>query len=190
MIEPDLLFGRLGNRMWQGAFLYSYAKENNTDIYFQDPKFFDNYIDEIKELYGQGIGFVPHVGIHIRRGDYVNNPLYTDLSKTDYYEKAIKKFPDQNFLVFSDDTEFARSYFPDENKFQVWEGGDEIEDFNMLASCSSQIIANSSFSVWSGILNPNPSKKVIAPLESKYYTDGILRTKYPKDFTQLDFKYV
>lgn len=183
--------GRLGNEMFRHAYLYSQVRDGVlSDVYLQDFKYFEKYADEIKELFGEGIGFLPYVGIHIRRGDYVDNKFYTDLSKTNYYTKAIKKFPSWQFLVFSDDPEFARSYFPDETNYQIMEGGDEMEDLNLMASCSHNVIANSSYSYWAAFLNPNPAKTIIAPIETKYYADGIVRTKYPKEFTQLDFKYV
>ena len=51
MVDPDLIFGRLGNRMFQMATLYAKAKEENTDFYFQDPKYFDKYDREKEKDY-------------------------------------------------------------------------------------------------------------------------------------------
>ncbi len=47
MIEPWKMFGRLGNNMFQMAFIYAWAKEHGTDIYLQDPKYFEKYANEI-----------------------------------------------------------------------------------------------------------------------------------------------
>ena len=57
--------------------------------------------------------------------------------------------------------------------------GDEVEDFNLLASCKSIIMANSSWSWWASYLCPHQDKKIIAP--KQYYADGVERTKYPTD---------
>jgi hypothetical protein len=185
MIDPKIIFGRLGNQMFQYATLYQYAKENNSDIYFQDPKWFEKYEDDIRKMFSEGIGFLPHVSIHIRRGDYVDNPFYVDLTKTDYYEKSIKMFPNKQFLVFSDNTKFAQEYMEtliDKKEFQVMEGT-ELEDFNQMASCESNVLANSSFSWWAGYLNPNPSKIVVYP--KHWYSDDIPRTVCPKEWISL-----
>lgn len=190
MRNPDFFTGRLGNRMFQIAFLYADAKRGLIpDWYLQDPKYFHGYRDEIKQLFGEGIGYLEQVGIHIRRGanpvnpaepKYSENPFYVNLCDTDYYERAMEKFPDDDFLVFSDDPDWCKEKFKDNKRVQVMEKGDEIEDFNLLASCKDQIIANSSFSWWAAYLNPNPSKRVIAP--KQWYADGVERTKIPNEW--------
>lgn len=184
MVDPNKLFGRLGNRLFQMAFVHSQMKEGIIpDIYVQDYKLFVKYEKEIKEWFGEGIGYIPYVSIHIRRGDYVDNPFYVDLSKTDYYERAIEMFPDKQFLVFSDDTEYAKMYFHNREGFTVVEGQSEIDDFNMAASCEGHIIANSSFSWWYAYVCPNPAKKVIYP--KQWFTDGVKRVTFPPTWQEI-----
>ncbi len=181
--------GRMGNKMFQLAYIHSqFRKGLIPDIYVQDPAYFEDCKEEIRIMYGYGIVPVDRVGIHIRRGDYVLNPFYVDLMTTGYYERAMALFPNERFLVFSDDIEWCKQQelFKD---CEFSEGKTEVEDMNLLAGCKHQIIANSSFSLWCGILNPNLNKKVICPPETKYYSDGIVRTKYPNYFIQLDFDY-
>lgn len=183
MNNPDLIFGRLGNRMFQGAYLYAQMKRGEIpDLYVQDPKYFEDYSDDIKTWYGEGIGYLPYVAIHLRRGDYVNNPFYVDLATTGYYIDAVNLFPDMKFIVFSDDMEFAKTYF-EGDKFAFDESDSDLEAFNKMASCDSQIIANSSFSWWAAYLNKNPSKKVVAP--KLWHPDGITRTVIPKEWLQI-----
>jgi hypothetical protein len=175
MTNPDKLFGRLGNRMFKEAFLISYSLDNDIDQYFQDPYFFKDHEKMIRTLYSADIpNQIDKVAIHIRRGDYVNNPFYIDLTKTDYYEKAINEFPDgTEFLIFSDDPVFCESEWElyDTTNMEVQWGGNEVEDMNLMASCKAHIIANSSFSWWGAWLCPNyPNNKVIAP--KKWYSDG------------------
>lgn len=185
MVNPDLLFGRLGNRLFQMAYIYSQVKEGKLpDIYAQDYRHFEKYGDEIKKWFGEGIGYLPYVAIHLRRGDYVNNPFYTDLAQTGYYIDATNLFPNRKFLIFSDDIPFAKTYF-EGDKFAFDDSTDEITAFNKMASCSDFIVANSSFSWWAAWLSPAIGKKVVAPTLDKWYKDGIERTFIPSDWIRI-----
>lgn len=170
MIPITKLSGRLGNQMFQLAYIYAKARAGDIpDIYVQDEKYFKRYEAEIKAMYSEDIGYVPQTAIHVRRGDYVNNPFYVDLFESGYYERAMAKFPNAEFLVFSDDIEWCKKQkiFKD---CSFANGEDEVEDLNIMASCTNQIIANSSYSWWAAYLNPAPSKMVIAPKE--WFTNG------------------
>lgn len=205
MINPDVIFGRLGNRLFQGAYLYAQMREEKIpDLYVQDYRYFDKYKEEIQKLFGEGVGHLPYVSIHIRRGanpinpqepKYSENPFYVNLTKDtpdgkfpEYYAKAIAMFPDKNFLVFSDDTEFAKKLFSDiydRDRFTIVEGQTELEDFNQAASCEHHIIANSSFSFWYAYICPQQGKKVIAPSNDRWYFDKVARTILPPDWIRL-----
>lgn len=191
MIPYWRIFGRLGNSMFQGAYLYTLVRKGLIpDIYLQSEEFFKEYAEDIKRLYGTDIGFFGKVSIHVRRGDYVNNDFYVDLFANGYYERAMALFPGEQFIVFSDEIEWCQKQdiFKD-CAFSV--GNDEISDMNLMASCSGNIIANSSFSWWAAYLNPNPAKKVVAP--KNWYTltspnDGhvpIPSTKLPDSWIQV-----
>ncbi|MEA2036717.1 MAG: alpha-1,2-fucosyltransferase [Nanoarchaeota archaeon] len=183
--------GRMGNEMFRDAYIYTQRRKDNIpDVYLQDEKYFKEFAEEIKERYNDGIGFIPRVGIHVRRGgnptnpdepNYSDNPFYVNLAEGNYYERAMELFPNGKFIIFSDDTGYCKKRFPD---IKVIEGGTELEDFNQLASCEHQIIANSSFSWWAGYLNPNPSKKVVAP--KAWFADGDnSRIGIPKSWIQI-----
>lgn len=174
----DKYFGRLGNRLFQTAFLYAYAKENGIDYYFQNPKWFERYALDIQKLFGEGIGYDDRVSIHIRRGTnpsnpdepaYSENPFVVNLSNTNYYSQAMARFPKDRFLIFSDDIDWCikQKIFAD---CDFRKGYSEEEDLKLMASCKHNIIANSSFSWWAAWLNPNPDKIVIAP--KAWYGDG------------------
>lgn len=192
MKNLDITFGRLGNRLFQSAFLYAESRKRGVDFYFQDPKFFEGFEEEIKQLFGEGIGYLEQVGVHVRRASnpinpnepkYSENSFYINLGETDYYERAMAMFPGKKFVVFSDDPEWCKEKWKDRSDVQVIEKGNEIEDFNLLASCEHQIIANSSFSWWAAYLNPNEAKTVIAP--KNWYADGIERTKLPPEWIRI-----
>ena len=193
MINLDATFGRLGNRLFQMAFLYAESRRRGLDFYFQDPKFFEGYEEEIKQLFGEGIGYLTQVGVHVRRAGnpinlsepkYSENPFYVNLSETDYYERAMAMFPDEKFLIFSDDPGFCKEKFKGDN-IQIMEKGNEIEDFNLLASCKSIIGANSSFSWWAAYLNPYPDAKIVFPSVENWYKDGVERTKLPESWIRI-----
>lgn len=177
--HPDKIFGNLGNRLFQMAFIYAWAKENGTDIYLQDPKYFEKYANEIKALYGDvtwhGTPLIDKVSLHVRRGDYVGNSFYIDLMETDYYQRAMAEFPGRKFLVFSDDIEWCKKQdiFKD---CEFSEGRKPLEDLNLMMTCDGHIIANSTFSWWGAYLGKG---KVVAPSADNWYADGYERTVCP-----------
>lgn len=194
MKDPKVIFGRLGNSLFQYAYIYAQMKEGNIpDIYLQDPTYFEKYETEIKQLFGEGIGKLNLVSIHVRRGKnplnpkepkYSENSFYVNLSDdTDYYDRAVEMFPGEKFLVFSDDIEYCRDKWGKDKRFSIHIKGNEIDDLNLMASCKSNIIANSSYSFWGAYLNPNPDKIVVAP--KHWYTDKVSRTKLPSKWLQI-----
>jgi len=130
------------------------------------------------------------IALHIRRGDYQKTNFYVDLTTNGYYDRALAMFPNQKFLLFCADRQPISNDISDKKwcndwlmsksvNFEVWDGKDEIDDFNAMAACKGMIIANSSFSTWAAFVNPNPDKKIVAPKE--YYSDGVERTVLPKN---------
>lgn len=183
MIDITKMTGRLGNQMFQFAFAYTYARRLGIDRYFQDPKWFLEYSGEIRYLFQEGIPERKEaIAIHVRRGDYVNHDFYVDLMKTDYYQNAMGHFPNSKFIVFSDDIEWCKK----QEIFKDCEfiHGTEISDMNDMASCSGQIIANSSFSWWGAWITPY-STRVIAPNAKNWHTDGKERTVCPDHWIRI-----
>ena len=174
----DRHFGRLGNRMFQIAALYAYSKDLDVDYYFQDPKWFEKYKQDIKILFGESIGYEDKIAIHFRRGDYIttHKDFYVDLNKTDYYKKAMAEFPNEKFLLFSDDNKWLVENWPG----YEYATGDEETDLKRFASCKGHIIANSSWSWWGAYLGKG---KVIAP--KAWFIDGVERTVCPKEWLRL-----
>jgi len=112
------------------------------------------------------------VSIHIRRGDYVNDPKTKKTHITfglEYYEEAIKiikdKIKDPVFFVFSDDISWVKENLKI-NYPIIFVSDPEIKDYEeliIMSVCKHNIIANSSFSFWGAWLNQNQGKTVIAP---------------------------
>ena len=119
------------------------------------------------------------VSIHIRRGDYIQEPFRLTCDD-DYYNNAIayikSKIPNPHFYVFSDDQDYVKSLFQLDNvTFVDWnQETDSWQDMYLMSKCNHNIIANSSFSWWGAWLNDNPGKIVIAPklwFEGSYNED-------------------
>ncbi len=180
--------GGLGNLMFKQAFLYGQARKNKIpDLYVQSQSYWQEYANEIKALFGEGVGYIDKVSLQIRRGDYLNvYDFYVQLGEeTQYYQEAVKYFPDEKFLVFCYDrqdaqqdesdrawaTRFLDSFIP--GRWEFWEPKSETEDLNAMASCKSNIMANGTFSWWGAFLNPNPHKKVVCP--KQWFKDNVQR---------------
>lgn len=138
------------------------------------------------------IDSVNSVSLHIRRGDYVSNPLASQilgLLSLDYYENALafitKKVKNAQVFVFSDDIVWAKKNlkttlpisFIDHNNENM-----DSEDLRLMIHCKHHIIANSSFSWWGAWLSDNSQKIVVAP--KRWFSNPNLDTKdlIPQDW--------
>lgn len=188
MVHPAKLFGRLGNQMFQYAFLIAYARDHALDFYFQDPWFFNEHKEAVRVLFSAEIPKKNDcVAVHVRRAanpinpdepKYSENPYYVDLFKLGYYQRAMAMFPvGTKFMIFSDDPLWCEEQAIFSGCDISW-CRDEVEDMNLMASCKAHIIANSSFSWWGAWLCPDyPNNKVIAPKE--WFADGVERCILP-----------
>jgi hypothetical protein len=138
----------------------------NLDLngYFQSYKYMigheDFIIDKLTPIYN--LDNCNATSIHIRRGDYVNNENNHPVINMDYYNKAIDLCATDKYYIFSDDIAWCKNNFIG-NKFEFMEGNHETLDLAIMAKCSNNIIANSSFSLWAAIINKNHDKKIIYP---------------------------
>ena len=150
---------------------------DNVDLYgyFQSEKYFKNIGEEIRKdftFYDQIYNLCNHylntafknqelVSLHIRRIDYLTDENFVSLN-IDYYNEALKYFPNLNVLIFSDDPEWCKDSFNQKNNYII-ESYNAGIDLCLMSLCSYHIIANSSFSWWGSWLAK--SKKTIAPLQ-------------------------
>ncbi len=173
--------GGLGNLLFKEAFIYAMFRRGQIpDIYVQNEIYFKEFKEELKQRWGENIGKEDKIAIHVRRGDYVDNPFYVDLFSTGYYERAMKEFPGVEFVVFSDDPTWCEMQ-------PLFKGceidyGTEVESFNRMAGCVGHVTANSSFSYWAAYISPHGGK-VIAPKE--WYSDKVERTILPDEWIKI-----
>ncbi len=185
--------GGLGNLMFKEAFLIGQVLDGTIpDVYVQGEHYWAKHKDIIKRHFSDGIGHVDKVALHIRRGDYVNNGFYVNLWDTDYYRKALEMFPTEQFIVFCKDNQGwdqdkADRQWCRENltpllgdRFELPpKENSEIDDFNLMASCKSIVMANSSFSWWAAYLGNHD--KIVCPKD--WFADGIQRTELLSNWT-------
>lgn len=153
---------------WQSEKYFSEATTCiRNDFTFRQPLNKKN--SELASLISQVNG----VSVHVRRGDYVNDPRTASthgVCSLNYYFEAIKyiadRYPKVHLFLFSDDIKWVKENlsldFPcsyvDQNN-----GVDSFNDMRLMSMCNHHVIANSSFSWWGAWLNPSPDKMVIAP---------------------------
>ena len=133
------------------------------------------------------------VGIHVRRGDYLNEPEFRGICGVEYYQKAIKDVlsdgKKHTFFIFSNDMQWCRG-----NLDPLMAGHDlrfvtgntvkqSCWDMFLMTHCKDLIIANSSFSWWGAFLNKS-IKRVYAPdpwlnrdCEIDIYEDNWIKVK-------------
>lgn len=155
------------------------------DGYWQSEKYFKQFETEIKSAFKfpqldvKNFNFINALqgkeiaSIHIRRGDYLNHPLFKNLTELDYYHRGIDYLINNSkvdvFLVFSNDIGWCKENIygllqGKEVHFVDWNTGkDSFRDMQLMTLCHHNIVANSSFSWWGAWLNNNENKIIVAP---------------------------
>ena len=163
--------------------------------YLQDTA--DSRMKEVKGVFGND---KPIVSIHIRRGDYLLPGFSFCELDAEYYTKAIVDHflpvEEYNFMVFSNDIEFAKELFEGENIYFVEpKRGDKVcsdsekEDLVLMSLCDHHITANSSYSWWGAFLSKSLNKKVICPtnwLMANHQSSWINGNYYPPTWINID----
>jgi hypothetical protein len=124
------------------------------------------------------------VSLHVRRGDYISNPItnaYHGVCDLEYYKKAVKLIlsihENARFFIFSDDLGWVKtnfSFISNVNFIDLNHQDHDKEEMYLMSKCQHNIIANSSFSWWGAWMNTNPRKIVITP--RKWFTDETINT--------------
>lgn len=104
------------------------------------------------------------VGIHIRRGDYLNHGL--NLESQYYFTSAkqiLEAHPDSTFFIFSDDPDWCEEH-ADELGFSLAKDvyfirgnvdGKNYIDMQLLSMCKGMLLSNSAFCYLAALLSPS-----------------------------------
>lgn len=104
------------------------------------------------------------VAIHVRRGDYTDprvQHIYGGIGTLEFYNRAMdiikRKIGNPHFYFFSDDSEYVKVNFHEENMTIVDcnNGERSFFDLYLMSKCKAMIIPNSTFSCWAAYLNRN-----------------------------------
>jgi SAM-dependent methyltransferase len=102
--------------------------------------------------------------IQIRRGDYVGNVNYYQLTPNYYLDALATHFPnwrDCNLLFTSDDIEYCRVHFECLPNAYFSTGNTDIQDLALASACDHFIISNSTFGWWCAWLGEKPHSKIV-----------------------------
>jgi len=143
--------------------------------FFQSEKYFKDQRKEILQIFTppeeikkilQKYDFLKYktTSIHVRRGDYLNNPDLHTVQNKAYFEEAInitKKYTEK-YIIFSDDIEWCKNNFIGKDFIFIENEKDYIEIY-LMSYCNNNIISNSSFGWWGAWMNENENKIIISP---------------------------
>jgi hypothetical protein len=163
------------NTYYQDVML-SHGTDWNLVGHFQSWKYFHDYREIILKYFTPNFETndycIDKISIHVRRGDYTAlSHIHPNLG-IEYYKKAMDEFPNDQFIVFSDDLPFVTTcgwFEGDRFIFKAEETPELLGFVNApmdllhliyMSKCKAHIIANSSFSWWAAYLSGN---KTICP---------------------------
>lgn len=167
------------------------------DGYFQSSKYFNEFADDVRNLWYWPQEVVDKVdgalekvrsngqlaiGVHVRRGDYIRFQSTHPLQPSGYYDDAFDKLeeefdldpPDYTMLLCTDDISTVGMEF--DLSDYIWANGTEISDLYLLSQCDGVIMSNSSFAWWGAWLS---SKKMVVAPKNWFGPDG------PQDFQDI-----
>ena len=132
------------------------------DGYFQSEKYLDRELildlysidkDSFNYINSKYNNILPNsVSVHVRRGNYLTRQDRHPVQNINYYNTALAEFTEcDNILVFSDDIKWCKENFVGD-KFTFIEGEADYIDLWLMSLCNHNIIANSSFSWWGGLV--------------------------------------
>jgi len=147
--------------------------------YFQSEKYFAEHKEDIKQLFTfpeetklkisktldalklKTCLYHRVVGIHVRRGDYLQHFNIHPTCTIEYYKEAISKFRNSIFIVATDTPLWVKQNLCSDNVV-LCNSPNELEDMYMLSQCDDIIISNSTFAWWGAYLGKT-KEQVIAP---------------------------
>jgi hypothetical protein len=151
---------------------FDLARPYNYDLwgYFQSEKYFKPYREEIRYYFTPNFEVndlaKDFVAIHVRRGDFLRDVDPHTILTMDYYKKAMELYPNENFMVFSDDIDWCKENFDTNKCTFVQETYGPLMDLIYMTTCKAFVISNSSYSWWGAYLGSllyKTEKRVVAP---------------------------
>lgn len=170
-------------RDYQESVVSAVERESVLYGFWQNTGYFHKYISDLRRMFRPSyivsgevqktihdLERCESVGVHIRRGDFVNLGW---AKGEDYYMNAIKAMRsmlhEPIFYIVSDDPEWCRRTFRDTTDMKVLDvsgPNKDIDEFFILSECKHQIISESTFGWWAAYLNDNENKRIAIPSDA------------------------
>jgi hypothetical protein len=169
-----------GGTMLKGWFQSIFEFENVVEDVKRQFKFSIKFSDQIESLKKEILSKENSVSIHVRRGDFINNPtayVHNEHMNSEYYNEAMKiiekSYDNVTYYVFSEDVDWCKKNIKNSKNEIVhvdekYNGERDSGHMYLMQSCRNHIIANSTFSWWSAFLSN--SNITIGP--KKWFTNG------------------
>lgn len=170
-------------RDYQSSIISSVNQKSVLYGFWQNTRYFNDIISDLRRMFRpsyivseevertiEEINKNLSVGVHIRRGDFLN----LGWSKGEnYYMNAIKvmrsTLPHPRFYIVSDDPKWCRKTFnsmPDIVVLELSTKYKDIDEFFILSNCKHQIISESTFGWWAAYLNNQDNKLIVIPSDA------------------------
>jgi hypothetical protein len=120
----------------------------------------------IKEVFKVTLDYHPNtIGIHVRRGDFLFDPINFPTQPIEFYQKALEivGINNKKIVFCSDDIDWCISNFSYLPNVHFRKYTSALSDIYFLANCESVIMSNSTFSFWGAYLNLM-DRKIVFPL--------------------------
>lgn len=181
---PELL--EKDNVYISGCFFNKQYYENIFSIFFNEFKLITPLTVPNKNLLEQ-IQATNSVSLHVRRTDYLTFLQEEEILTKEYYDVAVNYIATKlnlpiHLYIFSDDITWVKSNFNfthDTTYVDINDNAHGYFDLELMRSCKHNILANSTFSWWAGMLNCSPGKIIIYPVAE---SGVIFQKKYIDEF--------
>ena len=161
--EWDLGDGNYNINGWLQSEKYFDVKKVKEVFKFKT-EFRENTLNKYKNIFNKKTVFVS-----VRRGDFVHNPNYFQLSFQYYILALVNNFPDlkERTIVFaSDDIEYCKFHYSFLNNVVFLENVPPMEQMVIGIHCDDYVISNSTFSWWIAWLGETENKRVYRPIKN------------------------
>ena len=180
--KHNLVSNKIFNELPFSTFVYKPNEDLYLSGYWQNIEYVNSVHDEIHKLFvfpnldtenlkiKNLIDLSNSCSIHIRRGDYVFDPILGNICTVEYFNSSIKLLNVQEkkitYFVFSDDLNWVKESIDFEGANFIFvsinKGNDSYKDLQLMSLCKHHILSNSSFSWWGWYLS-SKSGRVIGP---------------------------
>lgn len=134
------------------------------DGYWQSERHWKEYRQDVLKAFNYPWELKKNVvSVHIRRGDYLELTMKHPPVPKEWVLEAMSKFPDKEFMFFSDDIAYCEKEYGDIKGCNFSQADNEETDLIGMSMCEAHICSSSTFSVWAYMLNQNPDKMAIFP---------------------------